>query len=41
MKKDDGSKRFVLDFKNPNKNTKQDSYPLPNVEEMLEKFFKN
>ena len=37
VKKDDGSKRFVLDFKNLNKNTKQDSYPLPNVEEMLEK----
>ena len=26
VKKDDDSKRFVLDFKNLNKNTKQDSY---------------
>jgi len=37
VKKDDGSKRFVLDFKNLNKNTKPDSYPLPNVVEMIEK----
>ena len=34
--KDDGSKRFVLDFRNLNKNTKPDNYPMPNVEQMIE-----
>ena len=34
--KSDKTKRFVLDFRNLNKNTKPDNYPLPNVEEMIE-----
>ena len=34
--KSDKTKRCVLDFRNLNKNTKPDNYPLPNVEEMIE-----
>ena len=37
VNKDDGTKRFVLDFKNLNKNTKPDTYPLPRVEDIIEK----
>ena len=37
MNKDDGTKRFVLDFKSLNKNTKPDTYPLPRVEDIIEK----
>ena len=34
--KKDNTKRFVTDFRTLNKNTEQDAYPLPNVDEMLE-----
>ena len=37
VNKDDGTKRFVLDFKSLNKNTKPDTYPLPRVEDIIEK----
>ena len=36
--KNDGSKRFVVDFRTLNKNTTQDSYPLPNIDDMLDGF---
>ena len=36
--KKDGSKRFCIDFRSLNKNTKKDAYPIPNVDEMIEKF---
>ena len=34
--KQDNSKRFVIDFRNLNKNTIQDSYPLPDVNDMID-----
>ena len=34
--KQDKSKRFVIDFRNLNKNTIQDSYPLPDVNDMID-----
>ena len=33
--KKDGSQRFCIDYRNLNKNTVKDSYPLPNVEDMI------
>ena len=35
----DNSKRFVIDFRNLNKTTTTDSYPLSNVEEMLDQCY--
>jgi len=34
--KGDGTKRFVLDFRGLNANTKKDNYPLPNVQDIIE-----
>ena len=34
--KQDNTKRFVIDFRNLNKNTIQDSYPLPDVNDMID-----
>ena len=36
--KKDGSKRFCVDYRTLNNNTIKDTYPLPNVEEMVDKF---
>ena len=36
VNKPDKSKRFVLDFRNLNKNTIRDTYPLPNVDDLIE-----
>lgn len=35
--KKDGTKRFVIDYRNLNKTTEADTYPLPNVDRILEK----
>ena len=35
--KKDGSKRFCIDFRLLNKNTIKDSYPLPNIDEMIDR----
>ena len=37
--KDDGTKRFVADYRELNKDTIPDTYPLPIVDEMLEQSF--
>ena len=37
--KDDGAKRFVVDYRELNKDTIPDTYPLPIVDEMLEQSF--
>ena len=37
--KDDGTKRFVVDYRELNKDTIPDTYPLPSVDEMLEQSF--
>ena len=37
VRKPDGSYRFCLDFRKLNKVTKQDAYPLPKMENILEK----
>ena len=37
--KDDGTKRFVVDYRELNKDTIPDTYPLPIVDEMLEQSF--
>ena len=34
--KKDGSKRFVIDFRTLNKHTEKDSYPLPNIQDLLD-----
>ena len=36
--KKDGTKRFCIDFRSLNKNTIKDTYPLPNVEDMIDSF---
>ena len=36
--KKDGTKRFCIDFRSLNKNTVKDTYPLPNVEDMIDSF---
>ena len=36
VNKNDGSKRFVIDFRNLNKNSVQDSYPLPDVNDLID-----
>ena len=36
--KKDGTKRFCVDFRSLNNTTIKDTYPLPNVEEIIEKF---
>jgi transposase InsO family protein len=36
--KKDGTKRFCVDFRTLNDNTIKDTYPLPNVEDMIERF---
>jgi hypothetical protein len=36
VSKSDQTKRFVIDFRLLNKNTTQDTYPLPSVDEMIE-----
>ena len=36
VSKQDKSKRFVIDFRNLNKNTIPDTYPLPDVNEMID-----
>ena len=38
-KKSDKTKRFVIDFRELNKGTVRDSYPLPNVDDMIERCF--
>ena len=40
-KKKDGTMRFVIDFRSVNKNTIQDTYPLPCVQEMIDQTFGN
>ena len=35
--KKDGSQRFCIDYRNLNKNTVKDTFPLPNVEDMISK----
>ena len=40
-KKKDGTMRFVIDFRSVNKNTIQDTYPLPCVQEMIDQTFSN
>ena len=35
--KKDGDKRFVIDYRSLNKGTVKDSYPLPNVDELIDK----
>lgn len=37
--KKDGCKRFCVDFRTLNGNTIKDTYPLPNVDEMLDQFW--
>ena len=37
--KEDGTKRFVVDDRELNKDTTPDTYPLPSVDEMLEQSF--
>ena len=37
--KKDGTKRFVIDFRTLNKNTSPDTYPLPNVDDLLDNFW--
>ena len=37
--KDDGTKRFVVDYRELNKDTIPDTYPLPSVDEILEQSF--
>ena len=37
--KDDGTKRFAVDYRELNKDTIPDTYPLPIVDEMLEQSF--
>ena len=39
VSKEDNSKRFVIDFRLVNRNTVQDTYPLPTVEELVDKAF--
>ena len=36
VNKNDGTKRFVIDFRNLNKNTVQDSYPLPDINDLID-----
>ena len=38
VSKTDGSKRFCVDFRSLNSNTVKDTYPLPSVEDMLDRF---
>ena len=35
--KKDGDKRFVIDYRSLNKGTIKDSYPLPNIDELIDK----
>ena len=37
--KDDGTKRIVVDYRELNKDTILDTYPLPSIDEMLEQSF--
>ena len=37
--KHDGTKRFIVDYRELNKDTIPDTYPLPSVDEMLEQSF--
>ena len=37
--KDDGTKRFVVDYRELNKDAILDTYPLPSIDEMLEQSF--
>jgi hypothetical protein len=37
--KKDGSKRFVVDYREVNKNSISDTYPLPSVQELLDRCF--
>ena len=37
--KDDGTKRFVVDYRELNKDTIPDTYPLPSIDEMVELSF--
>ena len=39
VSKEDNSKRFVVDFRLVNRNTVQDTYPLPTVEELVDEAF--
>ena len=39
VKRKDGKQRFVIDFRELNKTTVSDSYPLPNVEELIDQTF--
>ena len=34
--KKDNTKRFVIDFRTLNKNTVQDAYPLPDIQDILD-----
>ena len=36
--KKDGTKRFCIDFRSLNRNTIKDTYPLPNVEDLIDSF---
>ncbi len=35
VSKEDGGKRFCVDFKRLNSQTQKDSYPMPTIEEIL------
>ena len=37
MRKKNGEIRLCVDFRNLNRNSKKDNYPLPNMEHMLQK----
>ena len=39
VSKEDNSKRFVVDSRLVNRNTVQDTYPLPTVEELVDEAF--
>jgi len=41
VKKKDGSIRFRVDFKKLNATTKKDSYPIPRIDDMLDRLAGN